>query len=89
MANKHEEVRELLKNAAESEIHISYFSGGGARVDFAPPADTSEEMARWKEAVNEAAGLWEDRHNIEEEMNAIRKELDRSFTDQDDHKATT
>ncbi|MGC1951532.1 MAG: hypothetical protein WA970_02890 [Gammaproteobacteria bacterium] len=79
MANKHEEVRKLLKNAAESDIHISYFPGGRARVDFAPHADTPEDMARWKAALDEVEGLWKDRENIEAEMQAIRKELDRSF----------
>jgi hypothetical protein len=49
-----------------------------------PHADTPEDMARWKHALNEAEGLWKDRENTEEEMKAIRKELDRSFSDQDD-----
>lgn len=79
MANKHEEVRELLKNAAESEIHISYFSDGGARVDFAPHADTPQDLARWKAALDAVEGLWKDRETIEAEMRAIRDEFDRSF----------
>lgn len=80
MANKHEEVRKLLKNAAESEIHISYFPDGRARVDFAPHADTPKDLARWKVALDAVEGLWKDRENIEVEMQAIRKELDRSFS---------
>jgi hypothetical protein len=82
------EVRKFLEVASDTEIRITYLPGGGARVDFAPHADTHEDIIRWKEALSEAEGMWADREDIEEEMKTIRKELDRSFPEQYDAKAS-
>ncbi len=43
------------------------------------PDDTPEAVATWKNALEHIEGLWEDRESIIEEMNALRKEADRSF----------
>jgi hypothetical protein len=89
MAEKHREVRKLLDQTPEAEIHITYLPGGRARVDFIPHyPDTPEEMARWKEALDEAEGMWEDREDIEAERKAIRQELDRSYPANDDTKTS-
>lgn len=84
MAGKREKIQKLLDEASEVEIHITHLPSGGTRVDFAPHADTPEEMARWNKALDEAEGMWEDREDIQEEMKTIRKELNRSFPEQDD-----
>ena len=43
---------------------------------------SSAALREWKQALGKATGLWEDRPDIMEEMEEIRKECDRSFSDQ-------
>ncbi len=83
MVKKREEVKKLLEQANESEIHVIYLPGGGARVDFEPHADTPQEVMRWKESLKKAEGMWKDREDIVEEMEIIREEADRSFREKE------
>lgn len=88
MAKKHREVQKLLAGASEAEIQITFLPGGATRIDIAPHGDTPEEIARWKEALDEAEGLWKDRENIEEEMKSIRRELNRTYSENNDAKTS-
>lgn len=84
MAKKHRKVQKLLAEASEAEIQVTFLPGGAARIDIAPHGDTPEETARWKEALDEAEGMWENREGIEEEMKSIRRELNRTYPENND-----
>lgn len=80
MQEKRRIAHQLLEKTPEAEIHIIYMTGGDTHVEFtAHQTDTPEAMALWKKAITEAEGIWEDREVIEEELQGVRKELNRSF----------
>ncbi len=80
MSTKRERIEEILSHASDADIHITYLPNGSMRVDFDPYKALSPTLVKWKQALKNTRGLWADRQDIEEEMQTIRSEYDRSFS---------